>query len=88
MTKEQQEEGESDPDTCSVYQEVLSDQFYADAFQLLGETRELRNEQVEVIQKWFLDNPKINGQNDPRTILFFLRGCKFNVDKAKKKIKW
>lgn len=70
------------------YQEVLSKEFYEDAFKLLGETSEIRNEQILIIAKWLDENPNINGHNDPRTIIFFLRGCKFDVEKTKKKMKW
>lgn len=72
----------------TVYQEVLSRKTYEDAFQLLGETRTIRNEQVQLIQHWLTENPNINAQNDPLIIICFLRGCKFDVDKTKQKIKW
>lgn len=71
-----------------LYQETLKKELYEDAFKLLGETAEVRNEQILIIQKWLADNPNINGQTDPRTIIFFLRGCKFDLEKTKKKIQW
>lgn len=71
-----------------IYQEVLSRETYEDAFKLLGETRAIRNEQVQLVQQWLTENPNINAQNDPFIIICFLRGCKFDVDKAKQKIKW
>lgn len=71
-----------------LYQEVLTKTVYEDAFKLLGETPEIRNEQILIIQKWLDENPHINGHNDPQTIIFFLRGCKFDVEKTKKKMRW
>lgn len=74
--------------TPATYQEVMPPKCYEDAKKLLGETRNLRDEQIQVIGQWLRENPQVNGHNDPRTIIFFLRGCKFDVEKAKKKIKW
>lgn len=71
-----------------VYEETLPIKCYVDAQKLLGETRDLRTDSISRISEWLEENPKINGHNDPTTILFFLRGCKFNLDKTKKKIKW
>ena len=71
-----------------VNEESLPKQCNEDAFQLLGERKSLRNQQIQLIQKWLQENPQVNAHPDPRTIIFFLRGCKFDVDKAKKKIKW
>lgn len=73
---------------ASGYQEELLPQCYEDAFKLLGETRKLREELVPVIQQWLRSNPHINAHNEPKTILSFLRGSKFDVEKTKQKIKW
>lgn len=94
MTKGQLQDSASASESTKIvpkddlYQEVLCPKYYEAANKLLGETREVRNEQVQVIQRWLAENPQINAHNDPRTIIFFLRGAKFDVDKAKKKIKW
>lgn len=76
------------PDSQCHYREVLSAKCYEDALKLLGERPKIRNEQVQIIHRWLLENPNVNAHNDPRTIIFFLRGCKFDVEKTKKKIKW
>lgn len=44
-------------------------------------------EQVEELQEWLDANPKINGCKVYENLHFFLRTCKFDVERAKKKIK-
>lgn len=60
---------------------------YKFAEEVLGETAEKRETGIQEILQWYDDNPKINGHRDRLTILYFLRGAKFNIEKAKKKIK-
>lgn len=71
-----------------IYVKELDEKCYMDAHLLLGETPKLRNDLIQGIQEWLGENPKINGDPNPKVVLCFLRGCKFNLDKTKKKIKW
>lgn len=57
------------------------------AREYLGESEEVSKEAVKKIQKFLSENPSINARNDERTILCFLRSCKFNVEQAERKIK-
>lgn len=52
----------------------------------LGETDKIREHAIHQIREWLQENPKINAKNDDRSILAFLRGCKFNIEKTKEKI--
>lgn len=57
------------------------------AKEVLGETSEKREQCISAIRKFLKENPKINGKNDDYSILAFLRGCKFNVEKTKAKMR-
>lgn len=70
---------------------MLNDDAKKYSREVLGETDETRDSAVKEIQEFLRDN-KTSGsieQSDVRTILIFLRGCKFDIEKTKKKIaKW
>lgn len=66
-----------------VYVPSLSEEFYADAERLLGETPKTRTESVAEIQRWTQQN---NIRCDVRYIVYFLRTTKFDLEKAKNKI--
>lgn len=53
----------------------------------LGESENVVRESVLEIQQFLKDNPNINARSDQRSIVCFLRSCKFNVDQAQQKIK-
>lgn len=53
----------------------------------LNETKLKRFESVREIQKWLEENPKINSNKNEEAILPFLRGCKYDMERTKKKIK-
>jgi len=57
---------------------------YAEEF--LHETRENRADSIRQIKKWLEDNPDINANTEDAIILAFLRGSKFNLNRAKEKI--
>lgn len=46
------------------------------------------NLQLQQISKWLEENPQVNACNDLTNLLFFLRNCKFDVERTKRKIKW
>lgn len=41
---------------------------------------------LQVIKEWLAENPKLNAKTDDHSIIAFLRGCKYNLDKTKRKI--
>ncbi|KAH8409707.1 hypothetical protein KR222_002436 [Zaprionus bogoriensis] len=53
----------------------------------LSDDPELTLLQVQELQDWLEANPKINGCKSFESLHFFLRTCKFDVERAKKKIK-
>lgn len=69
-----------------IYVPTLSDDFYEQAEQLLGETNVRRNEGVASIQHWLANEQSIKVHNDVRYIVYFLRATKFDVEKAKRKL--
>lgn len=46
------------------------------------------NEEIYLneIKKWLEDNPNIKARNDKITLLYFLRGCKYDLERTKTKI--
>lgn len=52
----------------------------------LNETETKRKDYVKEIRKWFDDNPNLNGNKDEEAIIPFLRGCKYDLEKTKKKL--
>lgn len=68
------------------YEEHLPAHNYEFARKSLGETKDARDRCLKEIQKWLDDNPKINANRDTVTLLHFLRGAKFRMDKAKHRI--
>lgn len=70
-----------------TYKEKLSDKDYEYAQRYLGESKEARVEALAELNEWLDDNTHINAQRDPAHLLHFLRGAKFQLDKAKLRIK-
>jgi len=68
------------------YEEKLPAHNYEYAEQVLGETKENRDQCLMEIQKWLDDNPRINANRDTTSLIHFLRGSKFQMEKAKKRI--
>lgn len=69
-----------------LYEEHLPAQNYQDALELLGESRETRENCLAEVNVWLDENPQINANRDVVFLLHFLRGAKFRMDKAKKRI--
>ncbi|XP_055906223.1 retinol-binding protein pinta [Eupeodes corollae] len=46
-----------------------------------------RDSSLESINKWLEENPNINACRDENHLTFFLRSCKYDLEKTKKKIK-
>lgn len=69
-----------------TYVETLPASHYEVAKQKLGETKETRDNGLAELNSWLIENPHINAQRNPVNLLQFLRGAKFNIDKAKRRI--
>lgn len=52
----------------------------------LGETADVREKSLSEIKEFLKENSHIKAKTDNLSILYFLRSCKFNVEKTKKKI--
>lgn len=68
------------------YEEKLPLEDYDFARRNLGETKEMRGKFLAELNKWLDDNPHINALREPTSLLHFLRGSKFDLDKAKRRI--
>lgn len=68
------------------YEETLPTAHYEVAERNLGETRDARQRCLAEINSWLDENPHINAQRHPVSLLQFLRGAKFRMDKAKQRI--
>lgn len=68
------------------YEETLPPHNYEYAEKSLGETKDTRDQCLMEINRWLDDNPKINANRDITSLLHFLRGSKFRMDKAKQRI--
>lgn len=53
----------------------------------LGETDESREQAIAELRQWLCENPKLNAKTDDVSILYFLRGCKFDVERTKQKLR-
>lgn len=45
-------------------------------------------QKVQILYQWLVDNPNVNACTDYQNLEFFLRSCKYDVDRTKKKMKW
>lgn len=69
-----------------MYKSALDEDAIEFARKQLGESENVARESVLKIQQFLKENPWINGQTDPRSIVHFLRSCKFNIEQTKKRI--
>lgn len=69
-----------------LYEETLPAHCYEFARKSLGETKDTRDHCLNEIRKWLDENPHINANRDIVSLLHFLRGSKFRMDKAKNRI--
>lgn len=69
-----------------TYQETLPAKYYEFARINLGETKETREKCLLEIFDWLDANPKIKANREIVSLLHFLRGAKFRMDKAKQRI--
>lgn len=68
------------------YRESASSDALKHAEGALGETADVREKSLSEIKVFLAENLKIRAKTDQLSILYFLRSCKFNVEKTKKKI--
>lgn len=52
----------------------------------LNETEANKNKCVKLIRKWLKGHPNINGKLDEESIVPFLRGCKYDIERTKTKM--
>lgn len=64
----------------------LSNELQQVACDELNEVPDRLAADVEMIRQWMTKNPNITSRDDDQFIVSFLRGCKFSLEKAKKKI--
>lgn len=65
---------------------VLSEALQKVAIEELNEVPERIEEDIEAIRTWLKKMPNMKAREDDQFIITFLRGCKFSLEKAKKKI--
>lgn len=70
-----------------MYQSSLDAKAVAFAREFLGESDEIVKESLLALQQYLENNPNINARSDPRSLIYFLRSCKFNVGQAERKLK-
>lgn len=68
------------------YEEKLPVELYDYARKTFGETKEHREKCLKELNNWLDENLHINADREPVNLLHFLRGSKFRMDKAKKRI--
>lgn len=69
-----------------VYVSTLDRAALEHAASELGETPEARDSALAEIGAWLAANPHIRARRDARSVLHFLRGSKFRLDRAKGKM--
>lgn len=74
-------------DIAIMYQSSLDEKALEHVREHLGESESVLKESVIKVQQFLEQNQNINGRTDPRSIVCFLRSCKFNVEETEKKIK-
>lgn len=52
----------------------------------LGETEEKREKCLNAVRDWLRENPNLNARSDDLSLLAFLRACKFDLERTKKKL--
>lgn len=64
----------------------LSDELQKIACDELNEVPERIESDIETLRKWIKQTPNLKSREDDQFLISFLRGCKFSLEKAKKKI--
>merc|ERR1711970_645523 len=65
---------------------TLSEELQKKAEEELGEVPSRRAQDIQAIRDWLKKQPHINCPTDDWTILKFLRGCKFSLERTKEKM--
>jgi hypothetical protein len=65
---------------------IVDEKALQHAKETLGETPQLREKCLQEIRNFLTENLHIKARDDTQTLLYFLRSCKFDVDRTKKKI--
>lgn len=64
----------------------LSDELQKVAIEELNEVPERMRSDVEALRTWLQQTPHLKSRDDDQFIVTFLRGCKYSLEKAKRKI--
>ncbi|XP_068229029.1 retinol-binding protein pinta-like isoform X1 [Palaemon carinicauda] len=74
------------PGAEDTYECMLSPDLQRYALEELNEDPNRREEDIQAVREWLLKHPHLNARTDRRTILRYLRGCKFSLEKTKAKL--
>lgn len=69
------------------YRSQLSETCLKFAEDDIGETEDRRQESLDLIKAWLDENPEINANPDPKSLMYFIRACKFDIERTKENIK-
>lgn len=64
----------------------LSDELQKVAIEELNEVPERMQADVDLLRSWLSQTPNLKSRDDDQFLVTFLRGCKYSLEKAKKKI--
>jgi hypothetical protein len=70
-----------------MYESTLGPEAIEYCRDYLGECPETSKAAISHIQKFIEDNPEIRARKDLKTILCFLRSCKFRIEQTEIKIR-
>lgn len=56
------------------------------AIEDLNEVPERINDDIQALREWVLKQPHLKSRTSDQFLVSFLRGCKYNMEKAKQKI--
>lgn len=65
---------------------TLSSELWQNASNDLHEDPKRRVEDVQAIREWLKKQPHIKANPDDQTLISFLRGCKFSLERTKEKL--
>ncbi|XP_033209460.1 retinol-binding protein pinta-like [Belonocnema kinseyi] len=74
-------------DATAVDFKLLTAEQQEFAASYLNELEEIRDQKIEEIRQWILKSEDLCARTDDNFILYFLRGCKFKIDRTKWKLR-
>lgn len=64
----------------------LSEELQKIAYEELGETPEIISQDLQTLKSWIEQQPYLRVRTDDQFLVQFLRGCKYDLEAAKKKV--